>query len=725
MNRGLKAHLTRRELVTASAAMLLPCWILAAATDRKVYWWRLDERGNTVRESVNGSEDTVVSRTGQAIWVGEGRNRALRLDGYSVWVRNVGSSPALFEEGVTITAWLALESYPVNESAILELQNKSSRVFRFSIDKWGYLQFGLRPGDAKSLCRSSSPVVRGRWVHLAVSFGHGGTRLYQDGVECGPSASQSQNLRSVAEPTSVIGGAPDCPMANGVFPTGVLNCLLREMRVYSQEQSPEFLHSLMADSRPDQPADLEINGAWCVNDPQRPVCHAQPPRAWTNEPHGLIHWGGQYHIFYQKNANGPYWGHLNWGHMTSPDLLHWTELPVAISPEPGFDSEGCWSGSVIDHAGKLTLIYTGVDGKKACVCLAQSEDGVNFIKFAGNPVIAHQPSELIFQDFRDPFVWVEEGTYYLLIGSGVRDAGGTAFLYRSKDLVSWEYRKQILSGDASNSGTFWELPLFLKMGDLHALIVSEIPGRSSYWIGTWRDEKFKPIGREPHRLELFNHLLAPTPMIERDGSVVIMGIIPDERTPHELWSAGWAHLYSLPRYLSLDSGGRLRQKPHENVLKMCKTLETLSSFKLDGTSVHELEGLDEASFRLAFTFVRGKSSAVSLLVRRSPDGREQTEVAYDWERQRMVLDRTHSSLDQKVRRDRQEVEYAIEDGDILKLEVFVDRSVIEVFVDDRATFAARIYPTLPASTFVGFTSVGQGAEVRDLQAARLQMPSLS
>jgi sucrose-6-phosphate hydrolase SacC (GH32 family) len=720
---SLDVDLGRRLLITASAALLVPRWGWSQSRDHLAFCWKLEERGDMARESVSGAEDAIASRTGHAIWVGEGRNRALRLDGYSVWFRD-NASPAMLPDGaVTVTAWVALESYPVNEAALLELESKSHQVFRLSIDKWGFLQFGTPSADTRSLCRSSVPVGRAKWTHLAVCAGIAGTTLYQDGVPCGYMPSPMHSFKTAETADFVVGGAPDCPIMAQVFPSGVLNGLLRDVRVYSDERSGGTVNAIMADSRPDGPADLQINGPWCVDDPQRPICHAQPPRAWTNEPHGLIHWGGQYHIFYQKNANGPYWGHLNWGHMTSPDLLRWTEMPVAVSPEPGVDSEGCWSGSVIDHEGKLTIVYTAVDGKKACICLAQSEDGINFTKYPGNPVIPHQPAELVFQDFRDPFVWREGDIYYLVIGSGRRDGGGTAFLYRSKDLLNWEYRKQILSGDPSNSGTFWELPLFVKFGKLHALIVSEIPGRSSYWIGTWKDEEFKPLSNAPQRLELFNHLLAPTPMTDDDGHVVVMGIIPDERPPRELWKAGWAHLYSLPRVLSTDDRGHIVQKPHDSVKKLCHKLIVVPSMDIEGPEVHELPEFSEKSLYLDVTFRRGDSDSVALLLRRSPDGQEQTEILYDWERGRMALDRTRSSLDTEVRRDREEVEYAPAEKDVLRLEVFVDRSVLEVFVDDRAAFAARIYPTLEASDRVGFTSAGTGAKVENLRVARLERPA--
>ncbi len=715
-------EITRRSLIAASAGMLLPRWMRAAPREAPVLHWRFDGTGDSAVDSAGGGLDAIASRTGHAIWVGEGSNRALRLDGYSVWLRHKASRGVFSGDSLTVMAWIALESYPVNEAALVQMDGQSSTIFRFSIDRLGFLQFGQQPGDTKSICRSSGPVPKGRWVHLAAAVGDSGLTLWIDGASCGHLQQSGSKLHLGDEATFVLSRSPDGPLAAEVFPTGVLNGLLRDVRIYDTELQAARVMEIMQQSRPEGSLDLQINRPWCEDDPQRPIAHAQPPRAWTNEPHGLIHWGGQYHLFYQKNPNGPYWGHIQWGHMTSPDLLRWTEMPVALCPEPGFDSEGCWSGSVIEHHGKLAILYTGVDGVKAGIGLALSDDGIHFTKHSANPVIAHPPLSGDFLDFRDPFVWHEGDAYYLIVGAGVKDVGGTALLYRSTDLVNWEYRKQILSGDTGASGYFWEMPVFVKSGDRHALIVSELPARSSYWVGSWKDETFTPVSSTPQRLELFNHLLSPTPAYGEDGQLVVMGIIPEERPPRELWAAGWAHLYSLPRSLSIDAAGALLQTPHPSLEKLCRPLAAPQSLDIAEGTVQALPDFAETSFRLRATLKPGLARSISLLLRRSPDGREQTEIAYDWNRGRLILDRTKSSLNPAVKRDRQETAYVAAEKDSIRLDVFVDRSVLEVFVENRAAFAARLYPTLTESAGVAFASAGAGARVQDIRVDRIERP---
>lgn len=709
-------RVSRRSFLTASAGLFLPRLAWRQVAGQLILCWALDDTGDTARESNSGAKNPIASRTGHAQWVGAGRDRALRLDGYSVWVSQPQAPLPLTSNAVTVCAWLALESYPVNEAAVVHIQAGPDRQLHLSIDRWGYSLAGQSAGAS---CKSSQPVPKSQWHHVAAVFAESETVLYLNGRTCGRDAAHPA-LRLVSPAGVTLGRSPDSSMVAGVFPTGVLNGLLRDVRVFDGQLSQNDLARLVSESHPSAPPDLQINGLWCADDPQRPIYHALPPRAWTNEPHGLIHWGGQYHLFYQKNPSGPYWGHIHWGHMTSPDLYRWTEVRVALAPEPGPDSDGCWSGSVIDHNGKLCILYTGGDGHRSAICYASSDEGVHFTKHPRNPVIAGPPQGQGFPEFRDPFVWREGETYYLIIGSAITGKGGTALLYRSKDLISWEFRKPLLVGDRETSGVFWEMPVFIPLGDQHALIVCEVPGRASWWLGTWKNETFTPHSPSPQRLELYNHLLSPTPHILDDGRAIAMGIIPDERSAKECWRAGWAHLYSLPRLITADAEGRLHQTPFDGIRHWTEPIISLANLSLPDGSMTPLAEASGTRLTLRGVVQRGNSRSFTLRLRASPDGQEHTDIRYHWDIGRLVLDRTHSSLDPRVKTDSQDATWFPDAADTLEFEVFLDESVLEVFLGRRSAFATRIYPTLDASIGILVGSEGSGASMGSVEVHRVR-----
>ena len=98
----------------------------------------------------------------------------------------------------------------------------------------------------------------------------------------------------------------------------------------------------------------------------RPQLHFTSRRGWLNDPNGLVWHRGQYHLFYQHNPFGWEWGNMHWGHAVSADLLHWTELPQAISPREFGD--WAFSGSaIVDHDnGSIVVAFTST-GRGECI----------------------------------------------------------------------------------------------------------------------------------------------------------------------------------------------------------------------------------------------------------------------------------------------------------------------------------------------------------------------
>ncbi|GAB3662277.1 hypothetical protein GCM10027589_25020 [Actinocorallia lasiicapitis] len=213
-------------------------------------------------------------------------------------------------------------------------------------------------------------------------------------------------------------------------------------------------------------------------EPYRPQIHYTPAKNWMNDPNGLIFYKGKYHLFYQYNPSGNTWGNMSWGHAVSTDLVHWTELPLAI---PHDDQEMVFSGSVVldqkntsglgtSAAPPLVAIYTSAykqGGKQAQSLAYSTDEGLTWTKYSGNPVLDIGSSE-----FRDPKVFWHEASRRWLMVVALSTQQKVRF-YSSPDLKSWTALSDF--GPAGATGGLWECP------DLFQLPVKG-DGKRSKWV---------------------------------------------------------------------------------------------------------------------------------------------------------------------------------------------------------------------------------------------------
>ena len=419
-----------------------------------------------------------------------------------------------------------------------------------------------------------------------------------------------------------------------------------------------------------------------TNDPQRPRYHFLPPRNWLNDPNGLIQWQGRYHLFYQHNPYNAFWGKMHWGHAISDDLAHWQHRPIALSPTPGMaDGEHVFSGCAVNDNGTPTLLYTGVTGQVQLPCLAIAQDNSldSWEKYPHNPVIA-QPPEGDVLGFRDHSVWRELDGWHMGVGCGFRGLGGFIAHYRSDNLRQWVYLGPLCSGKINETGEMWECPDFIPFGDKHALIISPIPfGKAIYSVGNYLQGTFTPS--DWHILDNGGAFYAPQSMQDDQNRRLMWGWLWETRPEAVFRAAGWAGVMSLPRILSLGSDGRLNQSPAPEIgLLRQKSLEN---------PIHQIQG---SSLEIKVVF-QDSDPFSAVKVRLSPDSTEQTLITYDRGAELLAIDRRQSSLDDTVIRDIRTTSLALLPDEPLKLHIYLDHSVVEVFANDRAAMATRIYPT--------------------------------
>jgi len=426
-----------------------------------------------------------------------------------------------------------------------------------------------------------------------------------------------------------------------------------------------------------------------VDTAHRPLYHFLPPAGWMNDPNGPIQWNGDYHLFYQHNPYASVDADKHWGHAVSADLVHWEHLPVALAPGPAeYDREGIWSGCTVDNDGVPTIIYTGHPAQAQCLATG-TDDLISWTKHPGNPVIAGPPPGFHVTGFRDPFVWREADAWYMVVGSGIEGVGGAAFLYRSSDLVAWTYLHPLCVGQAASSGIMWECPSFFPLGDRHALVVSPY-GKVTCFIGSYAGRRFTPESQG--LVDLGDPYYAPNCLLDDRGRRIMWGWIQERQSTEAQRAAGWAGVMSLPRILSLGEDGQLRQAPAPELRALRRAHHRFEDVRLSSSRPYAVPGVQGDCLEVIARFEPGEAAAVGIGLRCSPDGAEQTTIICDRDAGTLCAERRRSSLRADVDAAQHGGRFELAGDEPLLLHVFLDRSVIEAFANERACLTTRVYP---------------------------------
>ncbi len=414
---------------------------------------------------------------------------------------------------------------------------------------------------------------------------------------------------------------------------------------------------------------VEKAAAKAQTDPLRPIFHLQTKANWINDPNGPIFFNGEYHMFFQHNPYGDKWGNMSWGHAVSRDMVTWEHLPIVLTPGPdSYDKDGVFSGCAVDDGGVLTIMYTGVQPEVQCIARSY-DNGRTFSKFKGNPVISAPPLQ-DGEGFRDPFVWKDGDWWYCVIGSGIKGEGGTAFLYRSKNLESWEYLSRIATGFSR----MWECPNFFPLGEKWLLAVSPY-GEVKYAVGDFDGRHFHH--GQWQRMDFGGRagFYAPNCLVDEKGRRIMWGWITGGGSKGYPWNG----MLTLPRVLSLREDGKLGIEPLPELKALRALAADYSSIKLERGQLFVLPDFKSRTFEMIVEFDPGGTSRFGVEVLRSETGDDKQVILYDNES--LTLSVGDKSGDFEVLR-----------KDAITLHIFVDRSVIEVFANNRACLTRRVYP---------------------------------
>ena len=489
-----------------------------------------------------------------------------------------------------------------------------------------------------------------------------------------------------------------------------------------------------------------------ASDRYRPIYHFVSPESDLNDPNGLCFWQGNWHMFYQ--AYPPEDKRQHWGHAISTDLIHWKDLPYAIYPSP---EKHVFSGSTLVEKDRVIAMYHGTQAG-SMVALSSDPLLLNWEKVNNNqpviPMVSPTGFPLPYRVF-DPCIWHKDGIYYSL--SGGRTPKGpagkplpTVYLFRSKDLINWEYMHEFVEDDRF---TFvsddYAVPYFWPIGDRYIFTFASHLSGGQYLLGDYNTEKNKFFVSNHGRFNFGTYSFPPNasglnaPSTTPDGKggiIVIFNLMPNKPLGE------WGQIMTLPRRLSLIGKDDIGQEPAGDIQSLRYDRQEVKPMTLSANKEIVLKNIRGNAMELNMEIDPKNASMIELNVLRSPGKEEFTRISlfkeggFNAVRQGLSLPSTgaplttgnllgslitietsYSSLHADVKsRAPATAPIVIEPNETIKLRVFIDKSVVEVFVNGRQAMAARVFPSRDDSMGVSLRSQGNDSELKSLEAWQMK-----
>lgn len=661
-----------------------------------------------------------------------------RTDGYSTYIEapihNLIKNNALsvnMKDSVvstlTISFWCAIETYPMMTEATMSpthqlftdilgnIDDKKHTGFAFQVSNQGHFRFRCYSSGWEITCDGGDyKLWWNEWHHLVATIDgyNQEIHIYDNGNELMRSGCMYDV--TIGERPLLIGKSRQDTMS-GMFCMNNFNGIIDEVRI----DTGIWTLDRIVESTPQHPVDFNVPIEAYADDLFKARYHGMPSQGWTNESHGLTYSNGRYHVFFQKNGNGPYMARLHWGHISSPDLFHWHEDLVALMPDQTYDIKGCWSGCVIQDGeitgGQPWALYSAIgnreafnpdfpdDGSHCELMFATPKDpDLKYWHKPGTPGIRCAFSD----DFRDPYFFRHNGRAYIIAGCATQGLG-IATLHRHEGGDRWSSDGDIFFrvGAIADAGSFWEMPTITPMGNEKWVFTctpmsTSYGVRSLYWVGSINNEgHFIADDETPQTIELPGlakdgfGLLSPS-IFQKDGKTIVLGIVPDKVSTTLNYTLGWAHLYSYPREWYLDEHNNLCQRPYSGLYDF-RTQERLERFNFRcGDTIISLSPVEGRSIELCTSFIVDEGKVGFTLLKNNYGGMK---VYIDSEQESLVVDMT--TIGRKANDIgvfdgvyTSRIPSGLPKGSVCKLDVFFDHSILDIFINDRYASSIRVYP---------------------------------
>lgn len=713
-----------------------------------------EETGNTTCEKVSNQDKYINyvfnnayyknSLDPKRIYGSAISGYALSFDGYSTYI-STPINDALTTKELTIDVFVCPRAFEWDDpnakkggyykpqTIVSTLNTDWKNGFQLGMYKYGDYVFQLGLGDRiVDLWNENFRLEKYEWNHLTCTWDGetGKMEMYNNGVLIASRDDAFGTLTHTNEQLYV--GRSYQPDYQDNFEIHMFNGVMDELRIYNKTLSSDDIMKYHAsyyigdDIRKATFEDVWLDETIFDEDKLHPAFHATPPQHWMNEPHALFYYNGYYHMFYQFNLTGPYWRQICWGHWVSTDMVNWKNVKEAIvMDDTGPVRDGAWSGCATykKDGTPVVFITAGDDGR-----VYNSYSNQNIVSAVPKDLSDPYLTEWVVDDslcaeltdsmgkeseFRDPNIYCEDGVYYMIVGSATHDSKGTAQVFKTTDdsFENWEYKGYLFEAPKYETymGTCWELTNLTKVYNEDKTVSKYLFAFSPaglnmdndvfYYLGDFDKNtcRFIPETEKPLRMDYGNNVFTG-PTISTDpvtGRVLITSILQDQRYAEDHYKAGWAHQAGIPRELSLDNNGNLMISP-------LKELDNLKGdILIDESNItvadlnKKLEKITETQVYVKLSIDNVDSNMFNLYLKEN--GGIKTNFIYNFNSKVAAIDTTGTGFENRVKGvfgDR--LPYAEEDK--LELEIFIDKGIVEIYINGYNTITAMVYDIYPKIT---------------------------
>lgn len=697
----------------------------------------------------------------------------LLFDGSSNYVSYSPEELLAQGDALTISVWAAPRAFewdaPDNEAngtehltAIASQYDKEkNQGFLLGYQRFGKLFFQTGTGeDWISVNSGDARLDKDQWNQITAVFdGKGGkASLYLNGELVGEKPVEAGASIAPAEGENLLVGKNAHGEAIGAGSYQMFSGLMDELELYSRALTAEEITQAASIQAPQIPYDdialVNILGG----DIYKTQFHGGPYQHWMNEPHAPVYYNGMYHLFFQQNMVGTYWRNISWGHLVSEDMVNWKPIKQAIVPtENSVVPDGVWSGgAALDVNGVPVLFFTAGNDSFAKEGLISNQNiGAAYPADLDDPMltdwvicdqlaIVQRPGQGRPGEFRDPHIWREGDSWYMLVCSGSTEGqGGSALLYVTDTLevkgdgivdMDWEYRGPIYEWEDQSMtyGTSWELPILLPLTNEAGTIakyffcISPAPAsladnKAYFFLGDFDPGtgKFTPdesFGGLPALLDYGSNVFTgPSALVDPvGGNTYLFSIMQDQRTGAEQGASGWAHCVGLPRRIWLsDDGTDVKMAPIEAL----QTLEGEVLAQGADLSLNQANDLlaSVSGDLLHLRITADLSDASSFSIQVKSNGEKDLTV-FSYDAGEGVVSGKTKNKGKECKKAFVDGPLALKDG-MLTADIYIDRSLVEAFFNESRAISIRSYSQFDSQS-VTLEAAGE-VTITELYAAEM------